>query len=121
MRVAETVSIAFLALALVGCAHAKTIEPAEPEACDLGVVSHGQIPDRVVRGARELWLCLRRRWVFGRPASVDLLLCSANPAGRGIHQMLRDPIRPLRSGDERGYRRARNISSAPGCREAIEE
>jgi len=31
MRVAETLSIAFLALAFVGCAHAKTTEPAQPE------------------------------------------------------------------------------------------
>ena len=30
MRVAETPSIAFFALALVGCAHAKTTEPTEP-------------------------------------------------------------------------------------------
>src|SRR5450759_2597589 len=30
MRVAETLSIAFFALALVGCAHAKTTEPTEP-------------------------------------------------------------------------------------------
>jgi hypothetical protein len=30
MRVAETLSIAFFALALVGCAHAKTSEPTEP-------------------------------------------------------------------------------------------
>jgi hypothetical protein len=37
MRVAEPLSIAFFALALVGCAHAKTTEPtepAEPEAAD---------------------------------------------------------------------------------------
>ena len=34
MRVDETLSIAFFALALVGCAHAKTIEPAEPEATE---------------------------------------------------------------------------------------
>src|SRR5450759_2022917 len=34
MRVAETLSIAFLALALVGCAHVKTTEPAEPEAAE---------------------------------------------------------------------------------------
>jgi hypothetical protein len=30
MRVAETLSIAFFALALVGCAHTKTTEPTEP-------------------------------------------------------------------------------------------
>ena len=30
MRVAEPLSIAFFALALVGCAHAKTTEPTEP-------------------------------------------------------------------------------------------
>jgi hypothetical protein len=37
MRVTETLSIAFFALALVGCAHAKTTEttePAEPEAVE---------------------------------------------------------------------------------------
>jgi hypothetical protein len=34
MRVAETLSIAFLALAFVGCAHAKTTEPAQPEAAE---------------------------------------------------------------------------------------
>ena len=34
MRVAETLSIAFFALALVGCAHVKTTEPAEPEAAE---------------------------------------------------------------------------------------
>ena len=34
MRVAETLSIAFFALAFVGCAHAKTTEPAEPEAAE---------------------------------------------------------------------------------------
>ena len=34
MRVAETPSIAFFALALVGCAHTKTTEPAEPEAAE---------------------------------------------------------------------------------------
>ena len=34
MRVAETLSIAFFALALVGCAHTKTTEPAEPEAAE---------------------------------------------------------------------------------------
>jgi peptidoglycan hydrolase-like protein with peptidoglycan-binding domain len=34
MRVAETLSIGFFALALVGCAHAKTTEPAEPEAAE---------------------------------------------------------------------------------------
>lgn len=34
MRVAEALSIAFFALALVGCAHVKTTEPAEPEAAE---------------------------------------------------------------------------------------
>ena len=34
MRVAETLSIAFFAFALVGCAHVKTTEPAEPEAAE---------------------------------------------------------------------------------------
>ena len=34
MRVAETLNIAVLALALVGCAHAKTTEPAEPETAE---------------------------------------------------------------------------------------
>ena len=34
MRVAETLSITFFALALVGCAHAKTIEPAESETAE---------------------------------------------------------------------------------------
>ena len=34
MRVAEPLSIAFFALALVGCAHVKTTEPAEPEAAE---------------------------------------------------------------------------------------
>jgi len=34
MEVAETLSIAFFALALVGCAHVKTTEPAEPEAAE---------------------------------------------------------------------------------------
>src|SRR5664279_2466430 len=34
MRVAEPLSITFFALALVGCARAKTIEPAEPEVAE---------------------------------------------------------------------------------------
>ena len=34
MRLAETLSIALFALALVGCAHVKTTEPAEPEAAE---------------------------------------------------------------------------------------
>ena len=34
MTVAETLRIAFFVLALVGCAHAKTTEPAEPEAAE---------------------------------------------------------------------------------------
>jgi hypothetical protein len=34
MRVAESLRIAFFALALVGCAHVKTTEPAEPEAAE---------------------------------------------------------------------------------------
>lgn len=34
MRVTETMSIAFFALALVGCAHTKTTEPAEPEVAE---------------------------------------------------------------------------------------
>ena len=34
MRVAEPLSIAILALALAGCAHTKTTEPAEPEAAE---------------------------------------------------------------------------------------
>jgi hypothetical protein len=34
MRVAETLSSALFALALVGCAHTKTTEPADPEAAE---------------------------------------------------------------------------------------